>query len=177
MHPPDSPRPRPADLAPLPPGRRVWLLTVLVLLPFTLVCVPAALVFHFSGRQGTFASGGGTRGEPDVSGLRGSLERTAQQGLPPPAALDDLPIELRSAPERLAARVARLTQLARDLGGSAAEGLPAGTDKHLYVELPAGRAAAFRAAAKGGEPPNPLPAADAATGQEHLQVIIHTGDE
>lgn len=176
MNPPD-PRPRSADLAPLSPGRRAWLLTVLVLLPFAIVCLPAALVFHFSGRQGTFASWGKSRGEPDVSGLRGSLERTAQMGLPPPDSLDAGPLELRSTPDHLAARVEKLTRLAHDLGGSAAEGLPAGSDKHLYVELPAGRVAAFRAAGKSGELPSPLPAAVAAGGNEQLEVIIHTGDE
>lgn len=178
MNAPDPSRPRSADLAPLSPGRRVWLLTVLILLPFTIVCLPAALVFHFSGRQGTFSSWGKPRGEPDVSGLRGSLERVAQKNLPPPDALDAGPIELRSAPDRLAARVEKVTRLAHDLGGSAAEGLPEGSDKHLYIELPAGRAAEFRAAVKSGARPSPLPAANAAApGNEHLEVVIHTGDE
>lgn len=175
MNPPD--RQRTADLAPLSPGRRVWLLTILVLLPFALVCLPAALVYHFSARQGTFASWGKARGEPDVSALRGSLERAAQKDLPPPASLDASGVELRSSPERLAARVEKVTQLAHDLGGSAAEGLPTGADKHIYVELPAARAAAFRLAVKGGELPAPLPAIDAAAGKEHIEVIIHTGDE
>lgn len=177
MNQPPLPRRRSADLAPLSPGRRVWLLTVLILLPFTIVCVPAALVYHFSGRQGTFASWGKSRGEPDVSGLRSSLERAAQQHLPPPDALDAAPLELRTTPDGLAARMDKLTRLAHDLGGSIAEGLPAGSDKHLYVELPAGRAAEFRAAARSGQWPSPLPAANAAAGNEHLEVIIHLGDE
>lgn len=177
MNPTDSSRTRSDDLAPLSPGRRAWLLTVLILLPFTIVCLPAALVYHFSGRQGTFASWGKSRGEPDVSGLRGSLERAAQKDLPPPDTLGSSPVELRSTPDRLAARVEKLTRLAHDLGGSAAEGLPAGSDKHLDIELPAARVAAFRAAAKSGELPNPLPAVNTAAGNEHLEVIIHTGDE
>lgn len=177
MNPPDLPPPRPADLAPLPPGRRVWLMTILVVLPFALVCVPAALVYHFSGRQGTFASWGKRHAEPDVAGLRGSLEQTARKGLPAPDPLDAGPLELRSSPERAAARVEKITRLAQALGGSVAEGLPDGDKRHLYLEVPAGRAAAFRAGVKSGETPSALPPADSSAGKEHLEVIIHTGDE
>jgi hypothetical protein len=178
---------RPADLAPLSPGKRLWLLTILVVLPVFLVMLPAVVVTHFFGRRPTFESWRRPAPEPDVSQLRGLLERTAQAGLPAPTALTPEPLELTVPPARLAARAEKITRQAQELGGSATEGLPVEGEKHLFVELPAGRGEAFRQLVAGHgkaaatplpSPANPATAAASAGGsKDRVEVIIRVEEE
>jgi hypothetical protein len=157
-------------------------MTILVILPVLLVAMPAVLVTHFFGRRPTFAAKPTPPPAPDVRGLRDTLERTAQQQLPGQVSLGPDAIHLTISPDRLAARTEKISRQARELGGSASEGLPAPKEKHLYVELPAGKEAVFRKLVSGDPKPADAPATSPAPGaspgaKDHVEVILHAEED
>ena len=186
-----SPRPAPthADTAPLSASRRLGLLVILLILPVTLVSLPAIFVTMFFGHRthGPIFSLPGFRHHappaspaPDVTGLRNALERNAQGVLPPPDALAPDPIVLTVRAEHVSARADRVKALARQYGGSVSEGLPQAGEKDLYADVPQSASAAFRSALTAGataSPTSPAPtpapaAANAPAPIDHLEIII-----
>jgi hypothetical protein len=177
-----SPRPLPADpaTAPLSGPRRLGLLVILLILPVICVSLPAIFVtLVFGQRPRPPAPAVAT----DVSGLRTALERNAEGVLPAPAALAADPIVLTVRAEHVAARAARVMALARQYGGSAAEGLPQEGEKDIYADVPLAASPAFQEAVKTpsrGAAALPSPPASAAAAPDsktapaldHVEIII-----
>ena len=145
------PRPGTAPFPPTAPARddgrkprsladRLRLGLILLVLPAAAVCIPTYLVSHFFGPR--------PKGPPDTQGLQQSLQQSADNLLPapPPLGPDAMVVTVRTG--HLAARMKKISDQAQEFGGSASEGLSTDTEKRLSVELPAGRADAFRQAVK-----------------------------
>jgi hypothetical protein len=165
-----SPPPSSGDgRVPRTPPERIGLLFLLVILPVALVTLPAILVTAIFGQHPRPAA----VHEPpalDDSGLRNALVHDAQQSMPDPSAIAEEPLVLTVRPDRLAARIQRIGDLAKSLGGSMTQGLPRPDGADLYIDLPAGAEAGFRSALA---PASPAPSADAAVGGKvHLEVTL-----
>ncbi len=120
---------------------RLRLGLILLALPAAAVCIPTYLVSHFFGQRPKAQ-------EPHTELLQQSLQQSADHLLPgpPPLGPDALTVTVRA--DHLAARMQKIAGQAQEFGGSASEGLSTGTEKHLSIELPAGRGDAFRQAVK-----------------------------
>jgi hypothetical protein len=154
--------------APRTPPERIGLLFLLVILPVALVTLPAILVTAIFGQHPRVAPA--REVALDDSGLRSALEHDAQQAMPAPSAIGEEPIVLTVRPDRLAARIQRIGELAKSLGGSMSEGLPHPDGADLYIDLPAGAAGSFRSALV---PASPAAAgAETSSGKVHLEVTI-----
>ena len=168
---PDDPARRPRSF-----GQRLGLLLVLLILPGLAVVLPTTLVTHFFGQ--------GPRPKPTppstpaLSGLDTALNHSAELLLPTPGALTPEPIRLRVRPDRLAARAEKISAQARALGGSAVDGVADPGQKHLFVDLPAGRAAAFRqAVTENTMPAVPADTPAAGAAKDQLEVILHADED
>ncbi len=169
--PPSANGKRAVDAAALPPSaaRRVKLLFMLIVLPVVAVSLPAILVTMIFGQHAK------PRKAQDVSGLHEALQKSADALLPTPSTLTGEPIKLTCRPERLAARAERVVKQADAFGGTANEWLASEGEKHFYVELPAGRAEAFRQSLAGDAPlaVPASPAKTAATAKDQVEVFIN----
>ena len=119
-----------------------------------------------------------------TAGLQEALQRSASTLLPTSSTLTGDPINLTCRPERLAARAERVVKRAEAFGGTANEWLAAEGEKHFYVELPAGRAEAFRRGLTGDAPaadlsPSAPPTAspDAAAAKDQVEVFIRANSD
>ena len=174
----DDPARRPRTLA-----QRLQLLLILLILPGAAVTIPTLFV------TGVFGQRPRPKAPPkpatvqtspaDPSGLGTALKHSAELLMPTPAPLTPEPIPVKVRPEHVAARAQKVAQQAQALGGTAIEGVSNPGEKHLFVDLPAGSAEAFRQALAD----NTLPAAPAATpvpgaARDQLEVIVRpTADD
>lgn len=143
------------------------MLFILVILPVALVTLPAILVTAIFGQHPRVAPA--HEAALDDSGLRNALEHDAQQAMPAPSAIGEEPIVLTVRADRLAARIQRIGELAKSVGGSMSEGLPRPDGADLYIDLPAGAAGAFRSALAPG---SPAAGAETSSGKAHLEVTL-----
>ncbi len=172
----------PADPDALPPSpaRRAQLLFILIVLPVVAVTLPAIVITSIFGQRPKVKPAAS-----DVSGLNDALQRSATSLLPTPSALTGEPINLRCRPDRLAARTDRVKELAGAFGGTINEWLGSEIEKHFYVELPPGRAEAFRQSLVNDAPvAAPSPAATLASGaaatvaaKDQVEVFIRANSE
>ena len=121
---------------------------------------------------------------PD-DGMLERLQQSAGKLLPDPPSLGPDPITIPVRPEHIATRVEKIQRQAAQFGGTATEGLSNGSERHLFVDLPATATAAFRLAVTTKGPadaasPAPTstasPAATAAS-LDHVEVIIRPAGE
>lgn len=90
---------------------------------------------------------------PDTGGLRRELDRHAAGLLPTPAPLTPAPIRvIVRDPGHVGPRAEKVKAQAQRFGGTAVEGLAADGEKHLFVDLPAGTADAFRLMVLSSQP-------------------------
>ena len=169
MSSPDRPVPS-ADPAARPRtlAQRLQLLAVLLVIPGLAVTLPTLVVTHFFGQ-------GPRRAAPasDVSGLTEALKHSAVNLLPTPAPLTVEPIRLSVRADHLAARAEKVGNQAKTLGGTAVEGISANGEKHLFVDLPAGCAEAFRRAVTANETPQvPVSTPTLGAARDQLEVVI-----
>lgn len=164
----DDPARRPRSL-----GQRLQLLCVLLLLPAAAVALPTLIVTHIFGQRPAAKTPA-----PDLSGLKDALNHSAEAMFPTPAPLSSDAIVLKVRADHVQARAKKVVGQAQSLGGAAVQGVAAaGEQAHLFVDLPAGRAEAFREAVTKNEPPAmPTTAAASAPGRarDQLEVIIRT---
>ncbi len=140
-----DPTPLPSDPAARPRSfaQRLGLLLILLVLPMAAVTVPTLMVTHIFGQHPTPKST--PPSVSDTSGLRRELDRRADNLLPTPAPLVAEPIRVSVRdPSHVGPRAEKVKAQAQRFGGSAVEGLAADGEKHLFVDLPAGAADAFR---------------------------------
>ena len=175
---PSDPAARPRTFA-----QRLGLLLILLVLPMTAVTVPTLLVTHIFGQRPR------PKNTPaptpaDMSGLRQELDRRANGLLPTPAPLTVEPIRLSVLdPSHVGPRAEKIKAQAQRFGGTAVEGLAAEGEKHLFVDLPAGSADAFRMAVTSNTTlemlTSPPPSPGAAAARDQLEVFIRAagGDE
>ena len=164
---PDAHRPR--SLA-----QRLGLLLLLLLLPMAAVMLPTLVVTHIFGQRPRPKAP--ATPTPDTSSLRLELDRKADHLLPTPAPLvaDPVRVSVRD-PSHVGPRSEKVKAQAQRFGGSAVEGLAAAGEKHLFVDLPAGTADAFRRAVVENATmeilasPSPLPGAAA---RDQVEVFI-----
>ena len=155
---------------------RFRLLLILLVLPAAAVCIPTYLVTHFFGQQPR------PKTPPDTRSLQKFLQQSADNLLPTPPPLGPADIIVTVRADHLAARLKKISDQAQAFGGSASEGLSTATEKRLSIELPAGRADAFRQAVSTNAAVGPLPPATtanpAADGKDFVEVVIQaTGDD
>ena len=166
----DDPARRPRSLA-----QRLQLLLILLVLPGLAVAVPTVLVTcHFGQRPKPKAPPTPKHVAPrDAGGLTAALNHSAEQLMPAPAPLPPEPFTLKVRPEHVAARAEKVVRQAQALGGSAVEGVSNPREKHLYVDLPAGAADAFRRAlADNTLPPPPAATPIPGAARDQLEVIV-----
>ena len=162
----DDPARRPRSF-----GQRMQLLLILLVLPVAAVLLPTLVVTKYFGQRPK------PKKVPETTALAAALEHSAQSLLPTPSPLTPEPIRVKVRPERLTARTAKVASQAEVLGGTATEGLADTGEKHLYVDLPAGRGSLFRQAVlENTSPAAPASAPAAGAARDQLEVIIH-GDE
>lgn len=120
----------------------------------------------------------------NTAGLQEALQHSATSLLPTPSTLTGEPVKLTCRPERLTARAERVVKQAEAFGGTANEWLAMEGEKHFYVELPAGRADAFRRSLTGDAPagessPSDPPAASPSTtaAKDQVEVFIHANSD
>ena len=160
---------------PRPFAERLRLLLILLILPVVAVSLPALLVTGIFGQRPKPKAPAHVSPSPapDTSGLSEALEHSADALLPTPAPLTPDPIRVTVRADHVAARAEKVINQAKQLGGSAIEGVSAAGEKHLYVDVPAGCADAFReAVTKNDVPvaPATTPALNAA--RDQLEVVI-----
>ena len=109
------------------------------------------------------------------------MEQSANSLLPGASTLGPDAITVTVRADHLAARMKKISDQAQAFGGSASEGLSTATEKRLSVDLPAGRAEAFRQAVTANAPLDSLPtppAGPAAGGKDFVDVVIRAvGDD
>ena len=187
----DRPSVASADPAtrPLPLFQRLRLLFILLVLPMAAVTLPTLAITGIFGQRPKPKTPAAhakpvppkpsplpakPTPTPDTSGLRAALDHSAVSLLPTPAPLSPDTIRLTvTRAEHLDARAEKVAGQARLLGGAAVSGVAAAGERHLFVDLPAGRAEAFRQAVTRNEPPV-LPAGTPAAGtaRDQLEVLI-----
>ncbi len=159
-------------------AQRLQLLLILLILPVVAVILPALFVTGIFGQRPkpkpkppvARATPAPT---PDTSGLTAALTHSAESLLPPPAPLTADTIRLSVRADHVAVRAEKVANQAKQLGGSAVEGVSAAGEKHLFVDVPAGCAEAFRQAVTQNEAPvtpTTTPAPKAA--RDQLEVVI-----
>ncbi len=154
---------------------RLRLGLILLVLPAALVCIPTMIVTGVFGQRPKSKA-------PRTEGLQQSLEQTATQLLPGTSSLGPDATVVTVRADHLAARMKKISDQAQAFGGSASEGLSTATEKYLSIELPAGRADAFRQAvtsnaAVGSFTPAPA-AGPAPVGKDFVDVVIRAaGDD
>lgn len=167
----DDPARRPRSLA-----QRLQLLLVLLVLPVTAVTIPTLIVTRIFGQHPQPKSAAHPTATPtpaDPYGLAGMLNHTAATLLPTPAPLTPEPIQVKVRAEHVAARADKIARQAQALGGSAVEGVSNPGEKHLFVDLPAGSADAFRRAlADNSVPTAPAATPPAGAARDQLEVIV-----
>ena len=166
-----DPAARPRSLA-----QRVQLLCILLVIPVAAVTLPTLVVTRIFGQRPKprIAARATPTPTPDTSGLVAALTHSAETMLPTPAplSLDTIRVPVRA--DHADARARKVTAQAAALGGTAVEGMAAaGETKHLFIDLPAGRAEAFRQAVMTNEAPV-APSATPVPGNasDHLEVVI-----
>lgn len=166
-----DPAARPRSLA-----QRLQLLLILLVLPVAAVTLPALAVTGIFGRTPktqkppVHAKPAPT---PDAGSLKAALDHSAESLLPTPAPLSPDTIRVLVRADHLDARAAKVASQAKALGGTAVAGIAAAGERHLFVDLPAGRAEAFRQAVTRNEPsvvPTGAPATGAA--RDQVEVVI-----
>ncbi len=155
---------------------RLRLGLILLVLPAALVCIPTVIITKFFGQRPQ------PKAPPaETKVLQLSLEQSADRLLPGASALGPDAVTVTVRADHLAARMKKVTDQAQAFGGSASEGLSTATEKRLSVELPAGRAEAFRQAVTTNAAPGPAPvssASPAAVGKDFVDVVIRAaGDD
>lgn len=173
MSSPDRPAPA-ADPAARPRSlpQRLQLLAVLLIVPGLAVTLPTLVVTHIFGQRPP------VHATPAANGLTTALQHSAESLLPTPAPLTLDPIHLSVRPDHVTTRAEKVARQATALGGTAVEGISAGGEKHLFVDLPAGCAAAFRQAVTANETPVP-PASTPTVGaaRDQLEVMIRPASD
>ncbi len=165
---------------PRPLVQRLQLLLILLVLPVAAVTLPTLAVTGIFGRQPKpKASKAPAHVMPtpasDPSGLAAALNHSAETLLPTPAPLTIDPIRVSVRFDHLTARAEKVDHQAKALGGSAVEGISAPGEKHLFVDLPAGRVEAFRKAVTANETPVPPPGTpNTGAARDQLEVIIRS---
>lgn len=181
MSSPDRPSPvidpaaRPRSFA-----QRLQLLLILLILPVAAVTLPALFVTGIFGQRPSpkptpkpKISHPTPAPTPDTSGLTAALSRSAESLLPAPAPFTTEPIRLSVRADHVAARAQKVTDQAKLLGGSAVEGVSAPGEKHLFVDVPAGFADAFRQAVTKNETPvSPTITPAPKTAHDQVEVVI-----
>ncbi len=161
----------------LPPSaaRRAQLLFMLIILPVVAVSLPAIFVTLIFGQHPKPKPG-----KVDVDALKTALQRSATLELPTPATLTGEPVRLTCRPDRLAARAERVVKQAEAFGGAANEWTSSDAgEKHFFVELPAGRAEAFRQSLAGNSTVTTptLPPAATSTVKDQVEVFIRASND
>ena len=176
--PPDpDPAARPRSFA-----QRLGLLVILVVFPVMIVALPALVVTRIFGQRPRPRAPAAPT-PADTSGLRRELDRRADGLLPTPAPLTAEPVRVSvHDPSHVGPRAEKVRAQAQRLGGSVVEGLAAADEKHLFVDLPAGAADAFRRAVADNAPPETLalpgpPSAGAARDQVEVFIRAAAADE
>lgn len=176
----DDPAARPRPLA-----QRLQLLLTVLILPVLAVTLPTLAVTGIFGQRPkpkpvahaaptpkppTRATPAPT---PDTSGLTAALNHSAESLLPTPAPLSPEAIRLTVRADHVLARAEKVASQAKLLAGAVVEGVSAAGEKHLFVDLPAGRADAFRQAVTKNDAPI-VPTAPPAPGaaRDQLEVVI-----
>ena len=160
---PADPAARPRSLA-----QRLQLLLILLIGPALAVTLPTLAVTHIFGKHPPKPARA-----PTANGLTTALQHSAESLLPTPAPLTADPIRVSVRPDHLAARAEKVANQAKALGGSAVEGISATGEKHLFVDLPAGRAGAFRQAVTANETPVVPPTTPTVgAARDQMEVII-----
>lgn len=170
--PPAAPRAVDPDALPPSAARRAQLLFMLIILPVLAVSLPAILVTMIFGQKPTPKPA-----RQDTRGLQTALQQSASTMLPTPSTLTGEPIKLTCRPERLAARAEKVGRQAEAFGGTANEWLAPDGEKHFYVELPAGRAEAFRQSLAGDAPLAATLPPPAAGARDQVEVFIHANSD
>ena len=175
---PDRPHAAAADPAARPRtlAQRLQLLCILLLVPAVAVTLPTLVVTRIFGQRPKPKALVDVKPPPppDTSGLKDALNHSAETMFPTPPPLSPDTIQLKVRADHADARAKKVAGQALALGGAAVEGVVAvGEDKHLFVDLPAGRAEAFRRAVTNNEPPlvpveTPLPG----SARDQLEVVI-----
>ncbi len=178
---PARPNPEDPDRRPRTLGQRLQLLLILLVLPVAAVTVPTLLV---TGIFGQHPRSKASTGAPTpaiattLNGLGAALNRSAESLLPAPAPLTPEPIQVKVRPDHLTARAEKVSRQAAALGGSAVEGVSNPGEKHLFVDLPAGNADAFRRALADNTLPTAAAAPIAGAARDQLEVIVRpTADD
>lgn len=165
---------------PRPFGQRLQLLLVLLVLPVAAVVIPTIFVTGFFGQRPK-AKAPPARPTPaaDVSGLGAALNRSADALLPTPAPLTPEPLAVRVRADHVATRAQKVASQAQALGGAATEGVSDPGEKHLFVDLPAGSADAFRRAVlDNAAPVAPTATPPVGAARDQLEVIVRpTADD
>lgn len=168
-----------ADRQPRPFAQRLGLLLILLLLPCAAVTLPTLVATHFSGQRPAAKN---SPAASDTSGLRHELDQRASSLLPTPAplTLEPIRISVREV-SHVGPRAETVKAQAKAFGGTAVEGLATGGETHLFVDLPAGAADAFRLAVMSNLPGQPLasppPSSTAARDQVEVFIRAAANDE
>ncbi len=180
-----DPAPLPSDPAarPRPFVQRLGLLLVLLVLPMAAITLPTLVVTHLFGQRPR-PRNTPTPPPTDTSGLRQELDRRADGLMPTPAPLTLEPVRISVRdPSHVGPRAEKVRAQAQRFGGTAVEGLAAEGETHLFVDLPAGAADAFRLAVTSNTTleilaaPSPPPGAAAARDQVEVFIRAAGGDE
>lgn len=157
-------------------GQRLQLLCILLLLPAAAVTLPTLVVTRIFGRRPKekLPAHVAPTPAPDMSGLKDALNHSAETLFPTPPPLSSDTVVLKVHSDHVEARAKKVSGQAQLLGGAAVQGVAAAGERaHLFVDLPAGRAEAFREAVTKNEPPV-VPAVTPAPGsaRDQLEVVI-----
>ena len=178
---PDPSHPTDPDARPRPLAQRLGLLVLLLVVPMAAVTLPSVVLTHvFGQRPRPKAAAVLPTPTPDTTGLRRQLDLQATGLLPTPAPLTGDPIHVPvHDPSHVGPRAEKIKAQAQRFGGTAVEGLAAEEgEKHLFVDLPAGMADAFRRAVDDNTPvetlptPAPSPSSATATARDQVEVFI-----
>ena len=171
---PDPPSPNDPAARPRPLAQRLGLLLILLVLPAAVVTVPSLVVTHLFGQRPR------PKAVPAAasSGLRAYLDQNANALMPTPAPLAAEPVRVPVLdPSHVGPRTEKVKAQAQRLGGTAVEGLATDGEKHLFVDLPAGTADAFRRAVTENTPVESLatpapPSPGTAAARDQVEVFI-----
>ncbi len=146
---------------------RLRLGLILLVLPAVAVCLPIYAVSYFFK----------PKAPPDTKSLQQSLQQSADKLLPTPPPLGPDAITVTVRADHLAARMQKISQQAQAFGGSASEGLSTDKEKYLSIELPAGRAEAFRQAVKTNTAPGAFSPSPPTAGKDYVDVVIRAAND
>ncbi len=167
-------------------AQRLQLLVILLIVPVAAVTLPALLVTGIFGQRPKPkkpvvhatptpkpTAHATPAPAPDTSGLTAALNHSAESLLPVPAPLSADTVRLSVRADHVAARAEKVANQAKLLGGAAVEGVAAAGEKHLFVDVPAGCADAFRQAVTKNEAPvAPTVVRAPNAARDQLEVVI-----